>query len=82
MRSEDWPCREGGKDCEARHPGCQSKCMKMLAAQLVADKERKTAKAATRKRKDVVGVLTEDAEEAQAEVTRVPCEKGKGVRNA
>lgn len=65
MRSEDWPCREGGKVCEARQPGCQSKCMKMLAAQLVADKERKTEKAAKRRMNDVVGMLTEDANHRQ-----------------
>jgi hypothetical protein len=35
--------------------------MKMLAAQLVADKERKTEKTAKRKMNDVVGMLTEDA---------------------
>ena len=54
-------CREGGKDCEARCPGCQDKCIKMLAAQLVADKERKAEKAAKRRMNDVVGMLTEDA---------------------
>lgn len=61
MRSEDWPCREGGKDCEARQPGCQSKCMKMLAAQLVAGQEKKAAKTAKQHLNDAVGVLTEDA---------------------
>lgn len=58
---EHWPCREDGKDCEARQPGCQSKCLKMLTAQLVADKERKAEETAKRKMNDVVGMLTEDA---------------------
>ena len=61
MRSEDWPCREGGKVCEARQPGCQDKCLKMLAAQLCAGQERKAEKVAKRKTNDVVGMLTEDA---------------------
>ena len=39
--------------------------MKMLAAQLVADKERKVAKAAKRRMNDVVGMLTEDANHRQ-----------------
>ena len=61
MRSDTLPCREGGKDCEARCPGCQDKCIKMLAAQLCAGQQKKVEKAAKQHLNDTVGVLTEDA---------------------
>ena len=59
--TKHWPCREDGKDCEARQPGCQDKCLKMLAAQLCAGQERRAEKAAKQKGNDVVGMLTEDS---------------------
>lgn len=61
MHSKDLPCKSGGKDCEARAPGCQDKCMKMLAAQLCAGERKREEKAAKRHLNDAVGVLTEDA---------------------
>lgn len=58
---EHWPCREDGKDCDARQPGCQSKCLKMLTAQLCAEERRKTEKASRRTERDAVGTLIDDS---------------------
>ena len=65
MTREFWPCRENGKGCEVREPGCQDKCMRMLAAQLCAGERRKVEKAAKRTEADVVSVLSEDAAKRQ-----------------
>lgn len=56
-----WPCKEGGKDCEAREPGCQGKCLKMLAAQLCAGERKRAEKAAKRTERDAVGTLVDDS---------------------
>lgn len=62
---ENWPCRENGRECEVREPGCQDKCMRMLAAQLCAGARKKAEKAAKEAEADVVSVLTEDAARRQ-----------------
>lgn len=52
-----YPCADypDGK-CPNREPGCQSKCLKMLAAQLVADQRKRVERANKAHDIDVQGV--------------------------